>query len=71
MRTDAQIASLLLAFTLPIHRYEWCIDPLLGVLFVGMGAYIEHCGLCHIYDWCVRADSPRIRQDDRLVLLWT
>jgi hypothetical protein len=27
MRTDAQIASLLLAFTLPIRRYNWCIDP--------------------------------------------
>jgi hypothetical protein len=27
MRTDAQIASLLLAFTLPIRRYGWCIDP--------------------------------------------
>jgi hypothetical protein len=27
MRTDAQIASLLLAFTLPIRRYAWCIDP--------------------------------------------
>jgi hypothetical protein len=41
MRTDAQIASLLLAFTLPIHRYEWCIDPLLGVLFVGMGPILS------------------------------
>jgi hypothetical protein len=27
MRTDAQIASLLLAFTLPIRRYHWYIDP--------------------------------------------
>jgi hypothetical protein len=27
MRTDAQIASLLLAFTLPIRRYGWYIDP--------------------------------------------
>jgi hypothetical protein len=27
MRTDAQIASLLLAFTLPIRRYQWFIDP--------------------------------------------
>jgi hypothetical protein len=27
MRTDAQIASLLLAFTLPIRRYRWYIDP--------------------------------------------
>jgi hypothetical protein len=27
MRTDAQIASLLLAFTLPIRRYGWFIDP--------------------------------------------
>jgi hypothetical protein len=27
MRTDAQIASLLLAFTLPIRRYDWFIDP--------------------------------------------
>src|SRR5829696_7852727 len=27
MRTDAQIASLLLAFTLPIRRYRWFIDP--------------------------------------------
>jgi hypothetical protein len=27
MRTDAQIASLFLAFTLPISRYDWCIDP--------------------------------------------
>jgi hypothetical protein len=27
MGTDAQIASLLLAFTLPIRRYGWCIDP--------------------------------------------
>ena len=27
MRADAQIASLLLAFTLPIRRYSWCIDP--------------------------------------------
>ena len=27
MRIDAQIASLLLAFTLPIRRYGWCIDP--------------------------------------------
>jgi hypothetical protein len=25
--TDAQIASLLLAFTLPIRRYHWYIDP--------------------------------------------
>src|SRR5215218_2202444 len=27
MRTDAQIASLLLAFTLPIRRFGWFIDP--------------------------------------------
>jgi hypothetical protein len=27
MRTDAQIASLLLAFTLPIRRYRWYIAP--------------------------------------------
>jgi hypothetical protein len=27
MRTDALIASLLLAFTLPIRRYGWYIDP--------------------------------------------
>jgi hypothetical protein len=27
MRTDAQIASLLLAFTLPIRRYGWYVDP--------------------------------------------
>ncbi len=27
MRTDAQIASLLLAFTLPVRRYHWYIDP--------------------------------------------
>ena len=27
MRTDAQIASLLLAFTLPIGRYRWSIRP--------------------------------------------
>jgi hypothetical protein len=27
MRTDAQIASLLLAFTLPIRCYGWYIDP--------------------------------------------
>jgi hypothetical protein len=27
MRQDAQIASLLLAFTLPIRRYRWYIDP--------------------------------------------
>jgi hypothetical protein len=27
MRTDGQIASLLLAFTLPIRRYRWYIDP--------------------------------------------
>src|SRR5829696_3333291 len=27
MRTDAQIASLLLPFTLPIRRYRWYIDP--------------------------------------------
>jgi hypothetical protein len=27
MRTDAQIASLLLAFTLPIRRYGWYSDP--------------------------------------------
>jgi hypothetical protein len=27
MRTDAQIACLLLAFTLPIGRYGWYIDP--------------------------------------------
>jgi hypothetical protein len=27
MRTDAQIASLLLAFTLPIRRYGWFVDP--------------------------------------------
>ena len=27
MRTDAQIASLLLAFTLPIRRYRWYISP--------------------------------------------
>jgi hypothetical protein len=27
MRTDTQIASLLFAFTLPIRRYAWCIDP--------------------------------------------
>jgi hypothetical protein len=27
MRTDAQIASLLLAFTLPIRRYRWFIAP--------------------------------------------
>jgi hypothetical protein len=27
MRTDAQIASLLLAFTLPIRRYHWYIAP--------------------------------------------
>jgi hypothetical protein len=27
MRTDAQIASLLWAFTLPIRRYHWYIDP--------------------------------------------
>lgn len=27
MRTDAQIASLLFAFTLPIRRYRWYIDP--------------------------------------------
>jgi hypothetical protein len=27
MRTDAQIASLLLAFTLPIRRYHWYVDP--------------------------------------------
>jgi hypothetical protein len=27
MRADAQIASLLLAFTLPIRRYGWYIDP--------------------------------------------
>jgi len=27
MRTDTQIASLLLAFTLPIRRYGWYIDP--------------------------------------------
>jgi hypothetical protein len=27
MRTDAQIASLLLAFTLPIRRYRWFINP--------------------------------------------
>jgi hypothetical protein len=27
MRTDAQIASLQLGFTLPIRRYLWCIDP--------------------------------------------
>jgi hypothetical protein len=27
MRTDAQIASLLLAFTLPIRRYRWSIAP--------------------------------------------
>jgi hypothetical protein len=26
-RTDAQIVSLLLAFTLPIRRYGWYIDP--------------------------------------------
>jgi hypothetical protein len=26
MRQDAQIASLLLAFTLPIRRYRWYID---------------------------------------------
>ena len=27
MRTDAQVASLLLAFTLPIRRYGWYVDP--------------------------------------------
>jgi hypothetical protein len=27
MRQDAQIASLLLAFTLPIRRYRWFVDP--------------------------------------------
>jgi len=27
MRTDAQIASLRLAFTLPIRRYRWYIAP--------------------------------------------
>jgi hypothetical protein len=27
MRTDAQIALLLLAFTLPIRRYYWYVDP--------------------------------------------
>jgi hypothetical protein len=27
MRTDAQIASLLLGYTLPIRRYRWYIDP--------------------------------------------
>jgi hypothetical protein len=27
MRTDAQIASRLLAFTLPIRRYGWYIKP--------------------------------------------
>jgi hypothetical protein len=27
MRTDAQIASLLLAFTLPIRRYRWYVSP--------------------------------------------
>jgi hypothetical protein len=27
MRTDAQIASLLLGFTLPIRRYRWYISP--------------------------------------------
>jgi hypothetical protein len=27
MRTDAQIASLLLAFALPIRRYGWYIEP--------------------------------------------
>jgi hypothetical protein len=27
MRTDAQIASLLLGFTLPIRRYDWFIGP--------------------------------------------
>jgi hypothetical protein len=27
MRTDAQVAALLLAVTLPIRRYGWCIDP--------------------------------------------
>jgi hypothetical protein len=27
MRTDAQIASLPLAFTLPIRRYRWFIAP--------------------------------------------
>jgi hypothetical protein len=27
MRTDAQIASLLQAFTLPIRRYRWYIAP--------------------------------------------
>jgi hypothetical protein len=27
MRTDAQIASLPLAFTLPIRRYRWSIAP--------------------------------------------
>jgi hypothetical protein len=27
MRQDAQIASLLLAFTLPIRRYRWYIEP--------------------------------------------
>jgi hypothetical protein len=26
MRTDAQIASLLLTFTLLIRRYGWCIE---------------------------------------------
>jgi hypothetical protein len=27
MRTDAQVASLLLGYTLPIRRYAWFIDP--------------------------------------------
>jgi hypothetical protein len=27
MRTDAQVASLLLGFTLPIRRYGWYVDP--------------------------------------------
>ena len=27
MRTDAQIASLLLAFTLPVRSYHWYIAP--------------------------------------------